>query len=99
MNILKKVSSKVVPKTLFKLCKGWKSNLRYLHIWGCSIEVKVYHPQLKKLDPRIVSKYFINYVENSKGFMFYCPSNTLIIVRVRNVKFIENNDTRGSYIS
>jgi hypothetical protein len=51
------------------------------------------------LDPRIVSKYFINYAENSKGYKFYYPSNTLRIVRVRNIKFIENNDTKGSYIS
>ena len=78
--ILNEVPSKSVPKTPFELWKGWKPSLRHLHIWDCPVEVSVYNPHLKKLDPRTISGFFIGYAENSKGFRFYCPSHALIIV-------------------
>jgi hypothetical protein len=78
--------------------KGWKPSLRHFHIWGCPVEVRVYNPQLKKLDPRTVSRYFIGYAENSKGYRFYCPSHTPKIVETRNAKFIEALDISGSNV-
>ena len=94
--ILNRVPTKAVSKTPFELWKGWKPSLGHFHIWGCPVEVKVYNPQLKKLDPRTVSGYFIGYAEKSKGYKFYCPSHTPRIVEARNAKFIEGVDINGS---
>ena len=88
--ILNRVPSKVVSKTPFELWHGWKPSLNHLHIWGCSIEVRIYNPHIKKLDPRTTSGYFIGYAVNSKRFRFYCPSHTLRIVEARNAKFLED---------
>jgi hypothetical protein len=85
--ILNRVPSKSISKTLFELWNGWKLSLKPLHIWGCPIEVRVYNPQLKKLDERTISSYFIGYVINSKGYRFYCPSHTPKVVKARNAKF------------
>ena len=42
--ILNRVPTKVVPKTPFKLFKGWKLSLRHVHVWGCPCKVRVYNP-------------------------------------------------------
>ena len=60
-----------------------------MHVWGCSPEVRIYHLQEKKLDPRTISGYFIGYIKRSKGYRFYCPSHSTKIVESRNAKFLE----------
>ncbi|KAL0286312.1 UNVERIFIED_CONTAM: Retrovirus-related Pol polyprotein from transposon TNT 1-94 [Sesamum angustifolium] len=96
--ILNRVPSKVVPKTPFELWKGWKPSLGHLHIWGCPVEVRIYNPNIRKLDPRTISGYFIGYAENSKGYRFYCPSHIPRIVEARNAKFLEDLEVSGSNI-
>ncbi|XP_075098938.1 uncharacterized protein LOC142175836 [Nicotiana tabacum] len=59
-------------------------------------EVRVYNPQLKKLDERTTNRYFIGYAVNSKGFKFYFPSHSLKIVEARNAKFLEEHEESGS---
>ena len=56
----------------------------------------IYNPQEKKLDPKTISRHFIRYAEKSKGYRFYCPSNTTRIVESRNTKFLENDLIGGS---
>ena len=94
--ILNRVPTKAVEKTPFELFKGWKPSLRHMRVWGCPSEVRVYNPQEKKLDPRTISGYFIGYAERSKGYRFYCPSNSTRIVESRNAKFLENDLISGS---
>ncbi|KAA8524542.1 hypothetical protein F0562_010965 [Nyssa sinensis] len=94
--ILNRVPSKAVFKTPFELWTGQKPSLSHLHIWGCTIEVRIYNPHIKKLDPRIISGFFIGYPVNSKGFKFYCPSNSPRIVESRNAKFLEDAEPSGS---
>ena len=94
--VLNRVPTKIVPKTPFKLWKGWKPSLRHVREWGCPAEVKVYNPQEKKLDPRTVSGIFIGYVERSKGYRFYCPSHAFKIVEAKNARFIENDEINAS---
>ncbi|KAL0455815.1 UNVERIFIED_CONTAM: Retrovirus-related Pol polyprotein from transposon TNT 1-94 [Sesamum latifolium] len=94
--ILNRVPTKAVSKTPFELFKGWKSSLRHVRIWGCPSEVRVYNPQEKKLDPRTISGYFVGYAERSKGYKFYCPSNSTRIVESRNAKFLEDDLISGS---
>jgi len=53
---------------------------------GCQSEVRIYNPQEKKLESRTINRYFIGYVEKSKGYRFYCPSNNTWIVKSRNAK-------------
>lgn len=66
--ILNRVSTQTVSKTPFELCNCWKPSLKHLRIWGCQVEVRMYNPQERKLDPKTVSSYFIGYVERSKGY-------------------------------
>ncbi|KAL0400199.1 UNVERIFIED_CONTAM: hypothetical protein Sradi_2363200 [Sesamum radiatum] len=94
--ILNQVPTKAVSKTPFELFKGWKPSLRHVRIWGCPSEVRVYNPQEKKLDPRTISGYFVGYAERSKGYIFYCPSNSTRIVESRNAKFLEDDLISGS---
>ena len=58
--------------------------------------MRIYNPQEKKLDPRTISGYFIGYAERSKGYRFYCPSDSTRIVESRNEKFLENDLISGS---
>ena len=94
--ILNRVPTKVVPKTPFKLFKGWRPSLRHILIWGCHSKVIIYNPQEKKLDPRTISGFFIGYAERSKGYRFYFPSQSSRIVKSRNDKFLENDLISGS---
>jgi len=75
MYVLNRVLSKTVPKTSFEL----RTRRRYLHVWGCQLEIKVYNPQEKKLDARTISGYFISYPEKSKGYMFYYSNHSMRI--------------------
>jgi hypothetical protein len=95
--VLNRVSFKAVPKTPFELWNGWKPSLNHLHIWGCPAEVRVYNPNIKKLDPRTTSGHFIGYAVNSKGFRFYCPSNNTRIVESINAKFLEDEHRESAY--
>jgi hypothetical protein len=88
--VLNRVPSKVVPKAPSELWNGWKPSLNHLHIWGCFVEVRIYNPNLKKLDPRTTNRFFMGYAVYSKGFRFYCPSHSLRIVESINEKFIED---------
>ena len=94
--ILNRVPSKSVPKTPFELWNGWKPSLNHVHIWGCQVEVRVYNPHERKLDPRTVSGFFIGYAEKSKGYRFYCPSHTHKVVEARNARFLEDYNTNES---
>ena len=54
-------------------------------------KVRIYNPQEKKIDSRTTSEYFIGYVERSKGYGFYCPSQSTRIMESGNEKFLEND--------
>ena len=69
-----------------------------MHIWGCPAEVKVYNPYERYLDSRTVSRYFIGYLERSRGYRFYCPSHSMRIVESDRAFFLEDGCTRGSTI-
>ena len=71
--------SKSVPKTPFELWSR-KPNLHHFHVWGYKAEVGIYNPQIKKLDPKTISGYFVGYCIGSRGSRFFCPSHTIKIV-------------------
>jgi len=58
--------------------------------------VRIYNPNIKKLDPKTTSGHFIGYAVNSKGFRLYCPSNNTRIVESMNAKFLEDLEHSGS---
>lgn len=80
VHILNRVPSKYVPKTPHVIWTGKKPSLKYMKVWGCPAEAKVYNPNLKKLDPKTLTCFFIGYPDNSKGYRFYCPSHTTSII-------------------
>ena len=67
-----------------------------LSSWDCPAEAKVFNPQIKKLDSRTISCYFVGYPERSKGYRFYCPNHTTRIVETRDAEFLENGEISGS---
>ena len=95
MYLLNTVPSKAVLKTPFELWTNRKPSLRHLHVWGCPTEARVYNPDEKKLNSRIVSGYFIGYLEKSKGYIFYCPNHSPRIMETGNAKFLENGEVSG----
>ena len=56
----------------------------------------MYNSQIKKLDLKMVSGYYISYTVNSKGYRFYCPNQISKIVEARNAKFLEDYELSGS---
>jgi hypothetical protein len=61
-------------------------------VWGCPAEARVFNPQLKKLDPKTVSCFFIGYPHWGKGYRFYCPGHTIKYVETRQEVFFEENE-------
>jgi hypothetical protein len=59
--------------------------------------VRIYNPNLKKLDPRITSGFFMGYAVNSKGFRFYYPSYSPRIVESINAKFVEDAEPSAQH--
>ena len=78
--VLNRDPAKVVPKAPIELFKGWKPSLTYIRVWGCSSEVRIHNPQENKQHPWTISGYSIGYTEISKGYKFYCLSNSTRIV-------------------
>ena len=89
--VLNRVPTKVVPKAPIELFKGWKPSLTYICVWGCSSKVRIHNPKESKLDPWTIIGYSIGYTEISKGYKFYCLSNSTRVVESRNAKFLKNN--------
>jgi hypothetical protein len=82
-HILNRVPSKSVPKTPYELWTGRKPSLKYLRMWGCAAEAKVFNPHIGKLDPKTVSCHFIGYPDMSKGYRFYYPDRITKFVETR----------------
>ena len=99
IHILKRVRSKSVPKTPYKLWTGRVPSLNHLRVWGSPAEAKVFNPNIGKLDPKIVSCHFIGYPKKSKGFHFYCPDRHIKFVETRHAVFLEDEMMRGSMVA
>lgn len=96
VHILNRVPSKSVPKTPHEIWTGRKPSLKYMKVWGCLAEAKLYNPFLKKLDMKTVTCHFIGYPDHSKGYRFYCPSHVTRIVETRHAEFLEDHNNSGS---
>jgi hypothetical protein len=69
-HIINRVPNKSVPKTPYELWTGRNTRINYLHVWDSPTEVKIFNPQLGKLDPKTISYHFIGYPDKSKGTDF-----------------------------
>ena len=74
--ILNHMSSKFVMKTPYELLTGKRPTLKHSRVWGCKAEVRPYNPEIKELDPKTISSYFIGYSVGSRRCRFYCPNHT-----------------------
>ncbi|RVW57835.1 Retrovirus-related Pol polyprotein from transposon TNT 1-94 [Vitis vinifera] len=88
--ILNQVPSKSMPKTPYELWSGKKPSLHHFHVGGCKVEVRLYNPQSKKLDPKTISGFFVGYCIGSRGSRFYCPSHTTRIIESDRVIYFED---------
>lgn len=74
--------------TPFELWTGRKLNLQHLHVWGCSVKIRIYNPYKKKIDLRTINEFFPFVIhKNLKG-----PGHHMRTFETRNVKFIENGE-------
>jgi hypothetical protein len=51
--------------------------------------VKIFNPQLEKLDLKTISCHFIGYPNKSKGYRFYCPERTTKYIDTGHAVFLE----------
>ena len=49
------------------------------------------------MDPRTISYYFIDYLEQSKGYIFCCPNHHTRIIETSIAKLLENDIDNGSH--
>jgi hypothetical protein len=70
IHILNQVSSKSAPKTSYELWTGREPSLNHLRVWVCPAEVKVFNPNIRKLDSKTVSYHFIGYLDKLKRLSF-----------------------------
>ena len=89
--ILNQVPSKSIPKTPYELWSHNKPSLRHFHVLGYKVEVRLYNPQSKKLDPKTISGYFIGYCVGSRGFRFYCSSHTTRVIESDQAIYFEDD--------
>ena len=89
--ILNQVPTKYVPKTPFDLWSRRKPNLHHFRVWHCKAEVQVYNPQIKKLDPKTISGYFVSYCIGSRGSRFFFPSHTTRIMESNMAIYFEDD--------
>ena len=99
IHILKRVPSKLVPKTPYELWTGREPSLIHLHVWGCPAEAKVLNLNIGKLDSKTVHCYFIGYPDKSKCYRFYCPDRHMKFVETRHAMFLEDDMVRGRMVA
>ena len=77
-----------------------KSTLtKHLRVWGSPAEAKGFNPNIRKLNPKTVSCYFISYLEKSKGFHFYYQERHIKFVETRHAVFLDDELMRGSMVA
>jgi len=96
--ILNQVPNKSVSKTPYELMSRKKPSLRHFYVWGCKAEVRPYNPQLKKLDLKTVSGFFIGYCGGSRGSRFYCLSHSMRVIESDRAVFFEDDLDSGSNV-
>ncbi|KAF7826706.1 Retrovirus-related Pol polyprotein from transposon TNT 1-94 [Senna tora] len=94
--ILNQVPSKSVENTPYELFTVKKPTMKHLRVWGCKAEVRPYNPQLMKLDPKTISRYFIGYCLGSRGNRFYCPSHSTRVIESDRAYYFENDSDSWS---
>jgi hypothetical protein len=68
--------------------------LNYLHVWGYSVQAKLFNSSIGKLDPKTMSCHFIGYPNKSKGFRYSLDRHTKF-VEIRHTVFLEAEMIRG----
>jgi len=88
-----------MPKTPYELWTGRKPSLNHLRVWGYPADVKVFNPNIRKLDSKTVSYHFIGYPDKSKDYRFYCLDRHSKFVETRHAVFLEDEMVRGSMVA
>ena len=84
--ILNVVPSKSVPKTPLELWNGRKPSLRHFCIWGCPAHVL--KGKTEKLESRSELCLFVGYPKETRGGLFYSPSEKKVFVST-NATFLK----------
>ena len=98
--ILNRVPGKAINKTPYELWTNKRPSLKHLHIWRCLAKAQPCKPNVRKLDSRIVSCYFVGYAERSRGYKFYDLTSRSIFetgnaIFLEDVEFGEEGNIRN----
>ncbi|KAF2321068.1 hypothetical protein GH714_033480 [Hevea brasiliensis] len=65
---------------------------------GLDVEVRPYNPQIRKLDAKSISGFFIGYCTSSRGSRFYCPTHSTRVIESGCAIYFEDEMDSGSQI-
>lgn len=92
--ILNRIPIKSINQIPYEVWNERKPSIKHFRLWGCKAEAKPYNPEVKKLDPRTLSCYFVGNPERTKGYRFYCPHHTTRFIETSRAVFIEIDKER-----
>ena len=83
--------SKSVLKTPYELMTGRRPILKHLCVLDCKAEVRPYKLEIKKLDHKTISGFFVGYNTGTRGCRFYCSNHSTRIIEFDRVVYLEGN--------
>ena len=75
---LKRVPTKTVQKTPYEIWTEIRQSMSFLKVWGCEALVK--RLVSDKLGQKSDKCYFVGYLKETKGYLFYNPAENKIVV-------------------
>jgi len=70
------------------------------YVWGAvQLRLKVFNPNIRKLDSKTVSCHFIGYPDKSKGYRFYYSDRHTKFVEIRHAVFLEDDMVKGGMVA
>ena len=89
-----RIPHKKIGLSPYELWKGYKSNLRYMRVWGCLAKVMLLEPKKRKIGSKTSNCLFIGYTEHSASYRFLVLKSDMIecdtIMETKNVEFFED---------
>lgn len=89
-----RIPHKRTGKTPYELWKGYRSNLKYLKVWGCLAKVLLPDPKKRKIGSKIAVCMLIGYAEHNVAYRFLVLKSDVldsnIIIEIKNTEFFEH---------
>jgi len=77
-HIQNRIPHKKTGKTPYEFWKGYRSNLKYLKVWGCLAKVIFPNSNKRKIGSKSSDCMFIGYAEHSAAYRFLVLKSDLL---------------------